>query len=133
MKAPKMSNSRAVQNVLADIWGYLEELGPEEVRRYMRAFPRELDYNLVNYGNMRVYYDDIRAMYERAGIRRVSDTYKRAYRDHRAGEHRIGDSELWEMYRGDVRRAAREYIARAAVAEAEGYNRRVEAADGEEG
>lgn len=55
MKAPKMSRSATLQYIYSDIWDYLEELGAEEVAHYRSSFPRESDFNLVNYGSMRVY------------------------------------------------------------------------------
>lgn len=112
MSAPKLSKSKARQNVYADIWGYLEELGAEEVRHYVSGFPREIDYNLVQYGEMRVYYDEIRDMYANAGYNRVTEVYKRASRNAERGDYKVSDSELWDMYKRDVRNVVNEFLER---------------------
>jgi hypothetical protein len=108
MTTPKMSNSPTLQAIYSDIWAYLEELGAPELLHYMGAFPLEPDYNLVNYGEMRIYYDEIREMYIKAGARRCAETYKRSRGDSRRGDYKISDSELWKKYRRDVGHVARE-------------------------
>lgn len=113
-KCPKLSRSARIQAVCSDIWDFLELLGPDEVRHYMRAFRNEPDYNLVQYGEMRVYYDDVRDLYIRAGYPTAAATYKRAPRRNggRRGDWKVSDSEIWTWYRNDVGRVAREYVER---------------------
>lgn len=56
-----------------------------EILRYKREFPRESDFNIVEYGNLLVYYDDIRDFYRSHGYKSMDklsndalwDTYKR--------------------------------------------------------
>lgn len=64
----------------------------EEIQRYMREFPREIDYNLAQYGNMLIYYEQVREMYKRAGYKSVD---------------RLSDTDLWEIYRRQVGYVAR--------------------------
>lgn len=114
MDAIKMTNSEALQYVYADIWMYLDELGAGEVARYMYSFPRKTDYNLVDYGSMRICYNEIRELYARAGYTGVLNVWKRptfaARNNVRINEYKVTDSELWESYKRDVGHVARIYI-----------------------
>lgn len=112
MTTPKLSNSPVLQAIYSDIWEYLEELGTDEVKRYMDAFPRETDYNLVQYGNMRIYYVEIRDMYANAGARNYLKVRKRTTRNGERGDYFISNDDLWEHYKRDVARIAREFIKR---------------------
>lgn len=117
MKAPKMSRSATLQYIYSDIWDYLEELGAEEVAHYRSSFPRESDFNLVNYGSMRVYYFEIRDMYERAGCKWAKEEYKQRAAARRKGaelgDYKVTDSELWGIYRSDVGKVSRIYLEQA--------------------
>lgn len=112
MEYKKMSNSPVLNAVYADIWESLEELGPDEVKHYMRGFPHEVDYNLVQYGNMRVYYCEIRDMYVDAGAAQYAKVRKRAGKNGMRGDWLISNDELWEHYKRDVGHVAREYVKR---------------------
>jgi len=112
LTTPKLSNSPVSQAIYSDIWGYLEELGIDEVKHYMGAFPRETDFNLVQYGEMRIYYAEIREMYVNAGAKQYGETYKRARNGNAAGDYKISDDQLWEFYKRDVARIAREFTHR---------------------
>lgn len=56
-----------------------------ELLRYKNEFSKEVDYNYAQYGNLLIYYHDIRALYRNAGYislerwsdRRIWETYKR--------------------------------------------------------
>lgn len=67
----------------------------EEIRRYMSEFPYEPDYNLVNYGNLLIYYYSIRDLYKSCGYKSID---------------RMNDSGLWETYRRQVGYVAREIV-----------------------
>lgn len=67
----------------------------EEIQRYMQEFPREKDYNLAQYGNLLIYYGQIREMYKLAGYKSID---------------RMNDSGLWETYRRQVGYVAREIV-----------------------
>lgn len=58
-----------------------------EIAHYRREFPNEVDFNLVQYGNMLIYYDDIRALYERHGYKSMA---------------RKTDTQVWETYKRQV-------------------------------
>ena len=97
LKCPSCGRNTKTNAVLKDIEQQLMELmetkeeSLNEIKRYMKEFPREPDYNLVQYGNLLIYYDDVRTMYRKAG-------YK--------VEH-YSDNRLWEAYKHQVG-----YIAR---------------------
>ena len=70
-----------------------------KIARYKQNFPRESDFNFVQYGNLHVYYDDIRDFYKTAG-----------YAD--STIDRMSDDEIWELYKrqvGYVLRNAKEF------------------------
>lgn len=91
----KLSVNKKTNIVLNDIYEDLQELGIEEVKRYKKAFPREIDYNLVQYGNMRIYYDDIRELYKKANIKTMENA---------------SDDFLWRKYKEQVGYVARFYF-----------------------
>lgn len=64
----------------------------KEIRRYFREFPNEPDYNLAQYGNVLIYYYQVREMYRRHGYKSMD---------------RLSDSKVWEIYKRQVG-----YIAR---------------------
>lgn len=80
--------------VFSDMREYLADLGKDEVLRYMKEFPNEPDYNLAAYGNMRIYYHEIREMYRKAGY--AESTLKL-----------MNDDKLWRNYRSNVGYLAR--------------------------
>lgn len=57
----------------------------DEINHYKKAFPKEPDFNLVQYGNMLIYYSDVRELFARCGY---------------SAKHlaRLSDSKIWEMY-----------------------------------
>lgn len=79
----KFSKNKKLNYVLNDIYNDLIELGKDEVRRYMDAFQNEIDYNIYQYGNMRIYYDEIKVLYmdykclKNASINKLISIYKR--------------------------------------------------------
>ena len=58
----------------------------KEIKRYKKEFPKEPDYNIALYGNLIIYYYDVRQMFLRCGY---SEKHL----------NRISDQRLWEMYR----------------------------------
>ena len=79
----KFSKNKKLNYVLNDIYSYLLEMGKDEIKRYMKDFPYKADYNIYQYGNMRVYNDEIRELYKNykclknASIDKLIDIYKR--------------------------------------------------------
>lgn len=104
-----LSKSPVLNAVYNDIWEYLEDLGMPELIHYMTSFPNEPDFNLVNYGEMRIYYAEIRDMYVNAGNKKCAETYKKSRNGHMYGDPKIDDFELWEKYRRDVGYVAKIY------------------------
>ncbi len=79
----KFSKNKKLNYVLNDIYNYLMEMGKNEIKRYMQAFPNEMDYNIYQYGKMRIYNDEIRELYKNykclknASIDKLIEIYKR--------------------------------------------------------
>ena len=90
----KLSKNVKLNNVLNSIHESLEEMGVDEVKRYMNEFPNESDYNIVQYGNLLVYYHDVRKLYEACG-------YK---------VENYSNEKLWNAYKRQVG-----YVARVAL------------------
>lgn len=59
----------------------------EDLGRYNENFPNEIDYNYAQYGNLAVYYADVRDQFEKFGY----------------NTKRVNDTKIWEMYRFAVR------------------------------
>lgn len=79
----KFSKNKKTNQVLNEIYEELEELGKEEIMRYKREFPNEIDYNIYQYGNLKIYNYDIEQMYKKAGYKSKFDyieAYKRQIR-----------------------------------------------------
>ena len=60
-----------------------------EIKRYMREFPKEPDYNIAQYGNLLVYYDEIREFYKNCGYSEK-------------GVARRSNDNLWKTYKYQV-------------------------------
>lgn len=85
------SKNKKLNGVLNDIYTQLLEMcdteneSISEIKRYAKGFPKEIDYNIAQYGNLIVYHDDVLAMYKKYGyvsLDRLSndarwDIYKR--------------------------------------------------------
>ena len=82
----KFSKNNKLNYVLNDIHDYLMKLGKDEIKRYIHNFPNEMDYNIYQYGNMRIYNDEIRVLYmdykclKNASINKLIGIYKRQIR-----------------------------------------------------
>ena len=79
----KFSKNKKLNYVLNDIYNYLMELGKDDIKRYMNAFQDKMDYNIYEFGNMRVYNDEIVELYKNykclknASIDKLIDIYIR--------------------------------------------------------
>ena len=83
----KFSKNNKLNTVLTAIKDDLIEMGIDEVKRYFNEFKSEPDYNIVNYGNMLIYYDDIYKFYREAGYKSLD---------------RVSNNKIWEIYRRQV-------------------------------
>lgn len=105
MKTYRFSQNKKTNGVLNEIYNDLleisdtEEQSRNEVKRYCKEFKRLSDCNLVDYGNMLIYYEDIRAMYRKHGYKSLD---------------RLSDGKVWDIYRHQVGYVAR-MIARDAI------------------
>lgn len=96
----KYSKNVKLNTVLNQIEDDLKWLELPEIARYMKDFPNEPDYNLAQYGNMLVYYWEIRKMYINAGYKTFEN-------------NKISDSKMWEIYKRQVGYVARQIIKTA--------------------
>lgn len=83
------SKNKKLNGVLNDIYQSLEELGLEEVKRYHDEFKLQgiKDYNIVEYGNLLIYYDDIRDLYKKNGYKTIN---------------KMSDERVWATYKSQV-------------------------------
>ena len=91
----KYSKNAKLDNVLNQIENNLLYLGISKIGRYMKDYPNEPDYNIAQYGNMLVYYWEIRKMYIKAGYKSFMN-------------NRISDNKMWEIYKRQVGYVARQ-------------------------
>ena len=98
MKYSKNVKLNAVLNEIES--DLLENMEISEIRRYMKEYPNEPDYNIAQYGNMLVYYWKIREMYINAGYKTFEN-------------NKISESKMWEIYKRQVGYVARQIIKTA--------------------
>ena len=79
---------QAIEDSLLEMCDTPEE-SLAEIKRYMNEFPKEPDYNIAQYGNLLIYYDQIREFYKNCGYSEK-------------GIARRSDSDLWETYKRQV-------------------------------
>ena len=91
----KMSKNAKLNGVLNEIYEDLQELGESEVKRYKKEFKYLTDYNIVEYGNVLIYYDDIKEMYKRHGYKTME---------------KMSNNKVWETYKRQVGYVARFYF-----------------------
>ena len=91
----KFSKNVKLNKVLMGIYEDLKELGVEEVRRYRDEFKHEPDYNIAQYGNMLIYFYDIREFYKNAGYKSMD---------------KMSDSKVWNIYKRQVGYVARKML-----------------------
>ena len=93
----KFSKNVKLNKVLMGIYEDLKEFGIEEVKRYMGEFKNEVDYNIAQYGNLLIYYYDVKEFYKNAGYKSIE---------------KMSDSKVWEIYKRQVG-----YVARILIRE----------------
>lgn len=99
MRKQKMKYSKNVKlnTVLNQIEDDLKWLELPEIARYMQDYPNEPDYNIAQYGNMLIYYDEIRKMYIDAGYKSFKG-------------NKISNTSMWNYYKSQVGYVARELM-----------------------
>ena len=93
----KYSKNTKLNTVLNQIEKDLLEFGKDEIKRYIKEYRYEPDYNISQYGNMLVYYWEIRNMYINAGYKTFEN-------------NRISDNKMWEIYKRQVGYVARQIM-----------------------
>lgn len=88
----KFSKNKKTNKLLNSIYEDLKELGTEQVLAYIKDFPREKDYNIVNYGNLLCYYCDVYNLYRECGYKSTD---------------KMSADKIWEIYRSNVGYVAR--------------------------
>ena len=68
-----------------------------EIKRYKSEFPREKDYNIVQYGNLNIYYGDVRDDAKKAG-------YSKSTID------KMSDEKIWDWYKRTCRYVVNEML-----------------------
>lgn len=91
----KFSKNVKLNIALNGIYQDLQELGINEIKRYYNDYKFEPDYNIAQYGNMLIYYYDIREFYKNAGYKSIE---------------KLSDSKVWEIYKRQVGYIARKMI-----------------------
>lgn len=85
---------RGIEQELMDI-GDTPSESISEIRRYVRTFPQEPDYNLAQYSNCLIYYDQVRKFYEDCGYKTVA---------------KWSDDKMWATYLRQVGYVARQLL-----------------------
>lgn len=88
----KYSKNKKLNEVLTRIEGQLLDLGLDEIKHYKESFPNEIDYNIAQYGNLLVYYYDVKQMYKDSGYVSLD---------------KMSDQKVWEIYKRQVGYVAR--------------------------
>ena len=91
----KYSKNKKLNEVLTRIEEQLLELGLDEVKHYVEEFRHESDYNIAQYGNLLVYYYDVRQMYKDCGY---------------VSLEKMSDEKVWEIYKRQVGYIARQLM-----------------------
>lgn len=81
------SKNKKLNGLLNDIHDEVLELGIEEILHYHDEFKGIIDFNIVQYGNLRIYYDDIRELYEKNGYKSIKNW---------------SDEKIWNTYKRQV-------------------------------
>ena len=96
MNKYKYSKNNKLNKVLTEIEvDLLDNLELEEIERYYNTFGNEVDFNIVQYGNMLVYYNDIYNFYRSCGYKSTD---------------KMSTSKIWELYKNQVGYVAKKLI-----------------------
>lgn len=91
----KFSKNVKLNKVLMGIYEDLQELGINEIKRYYNDYKFEPDFNIAQYGNMLIYFYDIREFYKNAGYKSIE---------------KMSDGKVWEIYKRQVGYVARKML-----------------------
>lgn len=91
----KFSKNVKLNTVLMGIYEDLQELGINEIKRYYNDYKFEPDFNIAQYGNMLIYFYDIRKFYKNAGYKSME---------------KMSDGKIWDIYKRQVGYVARKML-----------------------
>ena len=91
----KYSKNVKLNKVLMEIESDLLEIGLEEIERYYNTFGNEVDYNIAQYGNMLIYYDQIYDFYRNCGYKSID---------------KMSTNKIWSLYKSQVGYVTRKMI-----------------------
>lgn len=90
----KYSKNKKLEEVLTRIETQLEYANVD-IEDYMESFPNEIDYNIAQYGNLLIYYYDVKKMYRDCGYVSLD---------------KMSDQKVWEIYKRQVGYVARQLM-----------------------
>ena len=90
----KYSKNKKLEEVLTRIETQLEYANVD-IEDYMESFPNEIDYNIAQYGNLLIYYYDVKKMYRECGYKSLD---------------KMSDQKVWEIYKRQVGYVARQLM-----------------------
>ena len=105
----RLSKSDTIERVYSDIYSDLEKLGFVEVARFVSEFPEEPDFNLAQYGCLRIGYCEVRELFYKAGFSCAVETSKRSPN---RGRFKLDDADIWNLYKQHVGQCAGLFIER---------------------
>ena len=91
----KYSKNNKLNKVLTEIENDLLDLGINEIKRYYNEFKNEVDFNIVQYGNMLIYYNDIYNFYRSCGYKTTD---------------KMTTDKIWSLYKKQVGYVAKKLI-----------------------
>lgn len=80
--------------LIAEVFEQLQNMGKDEIMHYVREFKNEIDYNIVQYGNLLIYYADIRELLE--------------YCEYKVQNYT--DEQIWNYYKHIVREVVNKFF-----------------------
>ena len=83
----RYSKNVKLNKALTEIDSDLLELGINEVKRYYDTFKNDVDFNIAQYGNMLIYYDDVYNFYRSCGYKTTD---------------KMTTDKIWELYKKQV-------------------------------
>lgn len=72
----KFSKNKKLNEVLNTIYDEVMDIGINNIKRYYNEFKDFKDYNIYSDGNVRIYYDDIRELYQEYKSLKNASDYK---------------------------------------------------------
>lgn len=93
----KYSKCKKLENTLKAIEEQLQDLGIEEIKHYYNEFKNKglSDFNIVQYGNLLIYYDEVREFYNLMGYKTIE---------------KFSNDKIWETYKRQVGFVARNML-----------------------